>query len=83
MKILFIGTGAADWVLKERKGDEFFRRLTAVKINDDLMIDCSADTSDFTAKNPVTPAIIIPIMYPGIRYKLIPPPFAFISLNTT
>lgn len=52
MKILFIGTGAADWVLKERKGDEFFRRLTAVKINDDLMIDCSPDTSDFTAKNP-------------------------------
>ena len=52
MKILFIGTGAADWVLKERKGDEFFRRLTAVKINDDIMIDCSPDTSDFTSKNP-------------------------------
>ena len=47
MKILFIGTGAADWVLKERKEGEFFRRLTAVKINDDLMIDCSPDTADF------------------------------------
>ena len=48
MKILFIGTGAADWVLKERKGDEFFRRLTAVKINDDFMIDCSSDISYLT-----------------------------------
>lgn len=47
MKLLFIGTGAADWVLKERKEGEFFRRLTAVKINDDLMIDCSPDTADF------------------------------------
>lgn len=50
MKILFIGTGAADWVLKERKGDEFFRRLTAVRVNKDLMIDCSADTTDFVDK---------------------------------
>lgn len=47
MKILFIGTGAADWVLKDRKGNEFFRRLTAVKINNNLMIDCSADTVDY------------------------------------
>lgn len=47
MKVLFIGTGAADWVLKERKGNEFFRRLTAVRINEDFMIDCSGDTKDF------------------------------------
>lgn len=51
MKLLFIGTGAADWVLKDRKAGEFFRRLTAVKINDDLMIDCSPDTLDYAEKN--------------------------------
>ncbi len=51
MKILFIGTGAADWVLKDRKGNEFFRRLTAVKINNNLMIDCSADTVDYVNSN--------------------------------
>lgn len=51
MKVLFIGTGAADWDLGTRVGDEFFRRLTAVKINDDFMIDCSADTADFINHN--------------------------------
>lgn len=54
MKLLFMGTGAADWVLSERKGDEFFRRLTAVKINDDFMIDCSPDTTDFVKNNDVS-----------------------------
>ena len=55
MKILFIGTGAADWVLKERKDNEFFRRLTAVRINENLMIDCSPDTIDFVERNQTFP----------------------------
>ncbi|MCR4718274.1 MAG: hypothetical protein K5768_01430 [Firmicutes bacterium] len=47
MKLLFMGTGAADWVLKERKDGEFFRRFTSIKINSDLMIDCPADAEDY------------------------------------
>ena len=52
MRLLFLGTGAADWVLRERKENEFFRRLTAIRVNDDLMIDCSSDITDFLVNNP-------------------------------
>lgn len=51
MKITFMGTGAADWDISKRKNGEFFRRLSGVLINDDLMIDCSADIVDFAEKN--------------------------------
>lgn len=47
MKILFMGTGAADWNIKNRVGDEFFRRFTSIMINDELMIDCNDETIDF------------------------------------
>ena len=47
MDVLFMGTGADDWSVAKREGAEFFRRRTSVKINDDLMIDCSADTEDY------------------------------------
>lgn len=51
MKIMFMGTGAADWDIEKRKKGEFFRRLSGTVINDDLMIDCSADTADFVSEN--------------------------------
>ena len=51
MNVLFMGTGAADWFISERKEGEFFRRLTSTKINDDLMIDCAADAEDYIAMN--------------------------------
>ena len=46
-----MGTGAADWALKERKDGEFFRRFTSVKINNDLLIDFPADVEDYLIKN--------------------------------
>lgn len=51
MKILFMGTGAADWNIETRKNETFFRRFTSVMINDDLMIDCNNETLDFIEKN--------------------------------
>jgi len=44
-EILFLGTGAADWNIKE-KGD-FFRRNSAALINCELMIDCTEHIFDF------------------------------------
>lgn len=51
MKLLFMGTGAADWGIKNRVRDDFFRRFTSIMINDDLMIDCNDETLDFIEKN--------------------------------
>lgn len=51
MKILFMGTGAADWNLQTRKNETFFRRFTSVMINNDLMIDCNYETIDFIEKH--------------------------------
>ncbi len=38
MKVFFLGTGAADWVLKEEKGGEY-RRFSSVLIDNNLLID--------------------------------------------
>ena len=54
MKVLFMGTGAADWKINERRQNEFFRHLTSVRIDDDLMIDCSADTEDYLKMNGIS-----------------------------
>lgn len=51
MKLLFMGTGAADWLLREREAGSFFRRWSALKINNDLMIDCSPDTPDYVRQH--------------------------------
>lgn len=51
MKILFMGTGAADYDIKTRRDGEFFRRLTSVLIDDRLMIDCNIETLDFVDMN--------------------------------
>ncbi|MBO5059459.1 MAG: MBL fold metallo-hydrolase [Clostridia bacterium] len=53
MKMLFFGTGAADWNIKDRVDGQFHRRLTSVLLNDDLMIDCSTETPDFFETNDV------------------------------
>lgn len=47
MKITFMGTGAADFKISQRKENEFFRRLSGAVIDNDLMIDCSADMDDY------------------------------------
>ena len=47
MKIKFLGTGAADWNIKDRRDGEFFRRLSSTLINDDLLIDPGPHIFDF------------------------------------
>ncbi|MBE6669082.1 MAG: MBL fold metallo-hydrolase [Ruminococcaceae bacterium] len=39
MKLLFLGTGAADWPLKKKEGMTEFRRLSSLLIDDVLLID--------------------------------------------
>lgn len=51
VKILFMGTGAADWNISNRQGDEFFRRFTTVMINDDLILDFNDEALDYLEKN--------------------------------
>lgn len=46
-ELLFLGTGAADWDIKEKKKGEFFRRNSAALLNNDVMIDCGAHIFDF------------------------------------
>ena len=47
MKLLCLGTGAADWNPKQASADPAFRRLTAALVNDDLMIDCGSCIHEF------------------------------------
>lgn len=44
-KMIFLGTGAADWDINCRNG--FFRRNSAALINGNLMLDCGAHIFDF------------------------------------
>lgn len=39
MKLLFLGTGAADWPLQKPEGTDEFRRMSSVLIDDTLLID--------------------------------------------
>ncbi len=50
--LLFLGSGAADWVIENRNG--FFRRNSAALVNGELMLDCGAHIFDFAecAGNP-------------------------------
>lgn len=43
MKVLFLGTGAADWVFAKDKDDKYFRRMSSVLINGELLIDPGPD----------------------------------------
>ena len=47
MKLLSLGTGAADWDPKLASADASFRRLTAAMVNRDLMIDCGPCVHEF------------------------------------
>lgn len=47
MKLLCLGTGAADWDPKLASADPSFRRLTAALIGGDLMIDCGPCVHEF------------------------------------
>lgn len=47
--IHFLGTGAADWDPKAASADPEFRRLTAAKVCDDLMIDCGPCVYEFAS----------------------------------
>lgn len=46
MRILFSGTGASDWKLKD-KGQGEYRRFTSAILNDDLLLDPGPHISDF------------------------------------
>lgn len=46
MKLLFLGTGAADWSPKH-KGGALYRRLSSALVNDDLLIDPGPCIYDF------------------------------------
>lgn len=50
MKIVFLGTGAADWNIEERVEGDFFRRLSSLLVNDDLLIDPGPHIFDFCQK---------------------------------
>lgn len=45
--LLFLGTGAADWSIKEKDETHYFRRNSAALINEDLMLDCGSHVFDF------------------------------------
>lgn len=47
MKILFMGTGAADYDIEKRGECDMFRRNSTALVNDDLMIDASEHVGDF------------------------------------
>lgn len=44
-ELLFLGTGAADWILEERNG--FFRRNSAALLDRKIMLDCGLHIFDF------------------------------------
>ena len=49
MKLTFLGTGAADWCIREHKKMEGFRRNAALLIDDCLLIDPGPDVPDALA----------------------------------
>ena len=49
MKLLFLGTGAADWPLRRPDGCEEFRRMSAALIDGTLLIDPGPQVPDALA----------------------------------
>lgn len=47
MELLFLGTGAADWNLSQRRGGEFFRRFSSLLVDGTLLIDPGPHIFDF------------------------------------
>ncbi len=50
MKLEFLGTGAADWNIDNRKDGEFFRRWSSVLVDDTLLIDPGPHIFDYAEK---------------------------------
>ena len=46
-RMLFLGTGAADWKMEHKETYPDFRRYSAALVNDDLLIDCGPHIFDF------------------------------------
>ena len=46
-RLLFLGTGAADWKMEHKETYPDFRRYSAALVNDDLLIDCGPHIFDF------------------------------------
>ncbi len=51
MKLLFLGTGAADWRVSDYVKGNFFRRFSCALVNDDLMIDAGPDFFNYAELN--------------------------------
>lgn len=47
MKILFLGTGAADWAMEDKRKGEFFRRNSSTLIDGKLLVDPGAYVFDY------------------------------------
>lgn len=52
-ELLFLGTGAADWNIKDRSG--FFRRNSAALLNGEILIDCGPHIRDYVEAEPHVP----------------------------
>lgn len=48
-KLLFLGTGAADWSMEDKKQGEFFRRNSSSLLNGEILIDPGMHIFDFMA----------------------------------
>ena len=46
-KILFLGTGANDWLIEKRMPGMYFRRYTAALVNGEVLIDCGPHIYDY------------------------------------
>ena len=65
MKILFLGTGAADWSMEDKKQGEFFRRNTSTLIDGTLLVDPGAHIFDYLDDSGD------PHLFDGVRYLLV------------
>lgn len=61
MKLLFLGTGAADWNISRRVDGQFFRRFSSALVDKSLLIDPGPHIFDFAEKNGT------PEMFCGVR----------------
>lgn len=61
MKIEFLGTGAADWSIKNRVDGQEFRRFSSALIDDELLIDPGPHIFDYAEKSGQ------PALFDGVR----------------
>jgi len=64
-KLLFLGTGAGDWLIERRGNSKFWRRYCSVLINDDLLIDPGPHIYDFSS------SIADPELYSDVKNVLV------------